>query len=103
MKISSNEITTVTNKISNEVIVITFVDFKYIKIFKIFYKFWKTHDLDNLIVVCLDKETVNEIQKLGLHYLYYNYSIHSRPKFWEIRFDIIDDIFQISKKNFNTY
>ncbi len=98
MKISANEITAITNKIKEDVVVITFVDFKYIEIFRIFYKFWKTHELNNLIVVCLDEKTKQEIEKLCIPCIYFKYVVSCKPEFWAIRLDIINSIFTSSKK-----
>ena len=79
-------------------IIVTFTDFKYLKIFDIFYDNLKKLNLGlDLLVVSLDEETFNLLNKRGIKTIYKQYNIKSKLYFWEFRLNIINEIFKKNK------
>jgi len=82
-----------------DTIVITFIDYKYIDIFNIFYdNFKKLHNL-NLLVISLDEKTYNYLNEIGVNTSYEPYIIDNKTNFWEFRLKKINEIFKENKKN----
>lgn len=97
--IASSDINNVLCGISCDSLVLTFVDKTHIEMLRLFVLFWRKHELNNLIIVCLDKETITYVKGARLNGIHVPYSITSRHKFWRIRTDIINLIFKLTKKN----
>lgn len=85
--------------ITADTIILTFINYKYIPIFKVFYNYFQKHNLDNLLVICLDKETQNELTDHGVRTMFINYNIVDLCEFWRFRLTIINNIFKYSEKN----
>lgn len=85
--------------IPTDTIVLTFINFKYVPMFKVFYKYFQRHDLQNLLVICLDKESQNELIDLGVRTMFVDYTIQDICEFWRFRLTIINNVFKYSEKN----
>jgi hypothetical protein len=79
--------------------IITFVDFKYLPIFNVFYKYFKKLNLNNLLVISLDIEAFNNLRTRKINTVYKPYKINGRDKFWEFRLNVINEIFTTTKKS----
>lgn len=87
------------NKISGKNIIITFTDFKYLPVFDIFYSYFSKLNLNNLLVISLDEKTFINLKKRNIFTLLFKYEIDHRNNFWKFRYNTIEKIFKISKKN----
>ena len=95
-----NDLTNILKKIEDNNIILTFIDYKYIPIFNIFYTYFEKLNLKNLIVIALDLNTYNYLKKYeALHILYLQYNLNNKDLFWKFRLSIINQIFKISMKN----
>ena len=82
----------------NDCIIVTFTDYKYLKIFNIFYSYFKRLNLQ-LLVVSLDNTTFIELTKRKINTLYKPYNINNKEQFWEFRLNCINELFKKFKKN----
>jgi hypothetical protein len=89
----------IIDKIPTDTIILTFINYKYAPLFKAFYKYFKQHNLDNLLVICLDKESQNELLCQGIRTIFMDYTINDICEFWRFRLTIINNIFKYSEKN----
>lgn len=87
------------NTIQEDTIVLTFTDRNFLPIFNIFYHHFEKHALDNLLVVTLDKYSYEAVSSLGIRAILIEYDLSDKYLFWKFRLDIINQIFQYSKKN----
>lgn len=85
--------------ISDDTIIITFTDFKYMDIFNIFYHNFKKLNINNLLVISLDEETYINLTERNINSIYKPYNIKIKNNFWEFRLNVINEIFKNSKKN----
>lgn len=99
MENGTNGFKSIIDTIHDKTIILTFISQTYLPIFKMFYHYFKKHNLDNLLVICLDKESNNAILQLGIRTILMEYEITKRDKFWKFRLDTINQIFKYSKKN----
>jgi hypothetical protein len=83
---------------TNACIIITFVDFKYLEIFNIFYEYFEKLNLD-LLVISLDEETFENLKMRQIKTVYIEYKIDSKKQFWEFRLSIINKIFKKTKRS----
>lgn len=86
-------------RITEPDIIITFVNYTYLPIFNIFYKYFKKFKLVNFLVISLDDKTFIDLNNQNIFTLLFNYKITEKKKFWEFRYDILDKLFRLSKKN----
>jgi hypothetical protein len=89
----------IIDTIPTDTIILTFINSKYVPIFDVFYKYFKEHNLDNLLVICLDKDTQNEVTDLGVRTMFVDYIICDICDFWRFRLSVINNIFKYSEKN----
>lgn len=89
----------IIDNIPMDTIVLTFINQKYVPLFHIFYKYFKQHNLDNLLVICLDKESQNELVENGVRTIFMDYTINDICEFWRFRLIIINNVFKYSEKN----
>jgi hypothetical protein len=82
-----------------DTIVITFINEKYYPLFKVFYKYYQQHNLDNLLVICLDEPSHVFCQKINLRTALVPYNIDKMSEFWRFRLSLINSIFKYSEKN----
>lgn len=95
-----NNLFNILNKIDDNNIILTFIDYKYIPIFNIFYNYFEKLNLKNLLVIALDLNTYNYLSKYeNVHIFYVKYKLDNKDLFWKFRLSIINQIFKISKKN----
>lgn len=87
------------DKIKDNNIIITFVDTNYIPIFNIFYQNFKKLNLKNLLVISLDDKTFIHMRKRNIFSLLFKYELKKRNNFWDFRYNIINNLFKLSKKN----
>uniref|UniRef100_A0A6C0JG03 Nucleotide-diphospho-sugar transferase domain-containing protein n=1 Tax=viral metagenome TaxID=1070528 RepID=A0A6C0JG03_9ZZZZ len=85
--------------ILDDTIVLTFTDRNFMPIFNIFYNHFEKHSLDNLLVVTLDKYSYESVSKFGIRTILIEYDLSDKYLFWKFRLDVINQIFQYSKKN----
>jgi hypothetical protein len=95
-----NDLINILKKIEDDTIILTFIDYKYIPIFNIFYTYFEKLNLKNLIVIALDLNTYNYLKKYeDLYILYLQYNLNNKELFWKFRLSTINYIFKISMKN----
>lgn len=95
-----NDLTDLLNKIEDDTIIVTFIDYKYVTIFNIFYSYFKKLNLKNLLVIALDISSYNYLKKYSdINIFYIKYSLTNKDLFWRFRLSIINYIFKISMKN----
>jgi hypothetical protein len=86
----------------DDCIIVTFIDYNYYDIFKIFYDYFKTLNL-NLLVVTLDEninKILNNLNYINIKILYRPYILKNKDdNFWKFRLNIINEIFKENKKN----
>lgn len=85
--------------IQDDTIIITFTDRKFLPIFNIFYHHFEKHALDNLLVIALDQYSYEATCRLGIRTFFIEYDFSDKYLFWKFRLDVINQIFQYSKKN----
>jgi hypothetical protein len=90
---------------TDDTIIITFTDYKYLPIFNIFYKHFEKLNLNNLLVISLDKETFNELTSRTINTVLKEYNtgyskdLLSKRYFFIDRLIVINEIFKSTKKN----
>jgi Nucleotide-diphospho-sugar transferase len=89
----------IIDTIPTDTIVLTFINLKYIPIFDVFYQHFKQHNLNNLFVICLDKESREHVDSFGVHTMLIHYNIVDLCEFWRFRLTVINNIFKYSEKN----
>ena len=95
-----NDLTDVLNKIEDDTIIVTFIDYKYVTIFNIFYSYFKKLNLKNLLVIALDISSYNYLKKYNdINIFYIKYSLTNKDLFWRFRLSVINYIFKLSMKN----
>jgi hypothetical protein len=96
-----DKVVDILSKINDDIIVVTFTDNKYIKMFNIFYEYYSKLNLDNLVVISLDKEAYNILKNRNIRTILIEYNIkqNSFSSFWRFRFEILNLLLKISKKN----
>lgn len=87
------------NRIEGTDLIITFTDYKYLPIFNIFYSYFERLNLVNLFVISLDDETFLNLNKRKINTLLFKYDIKNKNSFWDFRYNVINKLFQLSKKN----
>jgi len=81
-------------------IILTFTDFNYLDIFNIFYNKLKKIGLEvDLLVVCLDNQTHNNLKRRGIKTIHKPYKINNKAKFWEFRLNTINQLFKKYKQD----
>jgi len=85
--------------IQDDTIVLTFTDRNFLPIFNIFYHHFEKHALDNLLVITLDEQSYEAVNLLGIRTILVEYDLSDKYLFWKFRLNIINQIFQYSKKN----
>ena len=76
--IAGSDISNVLCGSSCDSLVLTFVDKTHIEMLRLFVLFWRKHELNNLIIVCLDEETIAYVNETRLNGIHVPYSITSR-------------------------
>ncbi len=95
-----NNLYNVLKKIDDPNIILTFIDYKYIPLFNIFYSYFEKHNLKNLLLIALDLNTYNYLSKYeNIHVFYIKYNLDNKDLFWKFRLSLINQIFKISMKN----
>lgn len=95
-----NNLTSILKKIDDPNIILTFIDYKYIPIFNIFYTYFEKLNLKNLLLIALDLNTYNYLSKYeNIHVFYIKYNLDNKELFWKFRLSLINQIFKISMKN----
>lgn len=89
----------IIDTITTDTIILTFINYKYLPLFKIFYGYFQKHNLDNLLVICLDKESQNDLNEFEIRTMFMDYTINDICEFWRFRLTIINNIFKYSEKN----
>ena len=87
------------NKIKGTDLIITFIDSTYLPIFNIFYTYFERFNLKNLLVISLDDKVFLNLSKRKIFTLLIKYKIVKKNSFWDFRYNIINKLFQLSKKN----
>jgi hypothetical protein len=91
--------------INESTIIITFIDYAYLPIFNLWYTYFSKLNLNNLLVISLDKEIYAELQERNIKTILCEYRIYKeeywkdRDEFWKFRLNIIYNIFISSRKN----
>jgi hypothetical protein len=96
--LNEKELSDCLNSISDTSVVITFVNYEYLEIFKMFYGFWRKHNNTNLLVVCLDEQSSSFMKEYGIRHILYKYFVKNRYKFWRVRLALINQIFLLAKR-----
>lgn len=78
--------------------IITFVDYKYLDIYNIFYDNFSKLNLD-LLVISLDEKSFNDLNSRNIKTIYKPYAINLKDDFWKFRLNVINDIFKETKRN----
>ena len=86
-------------QIDSDTIILTFTDKVYLPIFNIWYRYFETLHLPNLLVVSLDDTTYNDLIARNIRTILCKYTIDVKKNFWEFRLNTIFDIFKSSQKN----
>lgn len=95
-----DDLLNIVEKINDNTIILTFVDYKYIPLFDIFYSYFEKLDLKNLLVIALDLHTYNHLHKYNkFHIFYTDYNLYNKDLFWKFRLSLINYIFKSSMKN----
>jgi hypothetical protein len=89
----------IIDTISTDTIVLTFINSKYAPMFNLFYKYFQRHGLQNLLVICLDKESQNALTNQHIRTILIEYEIIDICEFWRFRLTIINNVFKYSEKN----
>ncbi len=87
------------NRIKGTDLIITFTDSKYLPIFNIFYTYFERLNLKNLLVISLDDKAFLNLNKRKIFTLLFKYDIKKKSSFWDFRYNVINKLFQLSKKN----
>lgn len=85
--------------IKDDGIIVSFLNKKYFKIFQIFYNFISSFNLENLLIICLDKKTFDALKSYHVKRLLCEYEIKERENFWNFRLEKIIEIMEKTKKN----
>jgi len=84
----------------NNTLIVTFVDSKYFYFFNLFYEYFEKLNMENLLVVCLDKETFSLLEKNEkIQTILKPYNIEEKTKFWQFRLNVINELFKKHKQN----
>ena len=99
-----NDLMNILNKIEDDTIIVTFIDYKYVTIFNIFYSYFKKLNLKNLLVIALDISSYNYLKKYStINIFYIKYSLTNKDLFWRFRLSVINYIFKLSTSSINSY
>lgn len=89
----------ILSSIKDDAIIVSFLNKKYMKMFKLFYKYISQFQLENIIIVCLDTDSFTALKMYNVNPILCEYNINNRESFWRFRLEKIIELMETSQKN----